>query len=64
MADCCCGDAPIALIFACSGCSNVGQLANDVAVKLSREGHGKMSCLAGVGAHIKSIRELPCSTDS
>lgn len=56
MADCCCGSSsPKALIFACSGCSNVGQLSNDLAIKLTREGFGKMSCLAGVGAHISGF---------
>jgi uncharacterized metal-binding protein len=57
MADSCCcgGNSPKALIFACSGCSNVGQLSNDLAIKLTREGYGKMSCLAGVGAHISGF---------
>jgi uncharacterized metal-binding protein len=54
-ASCCYGGTPAALAFACSGCSNVGQLSNDVAVKLTREGYGKMSCLAGVGAHIRGF---------
>lgn len=38
------------LLFACSGCSNAGQLANDLAVELNRRGIAEMSCLAGVGA--------------
>lgn len=38
------------LVFACSGCSNSGQLANEVALELNRRGIAEMSCLAGVGA--------------
>ena len=40
----------IPILFACSGCSNAGQLANDVALELDRRGVAEMSCLAGVGA--------------
>lgn len=55
MAGSCCGRANTTLIFACSGASNVGQLSNGLAVLLAREGHGKMSCLAGVGAHLSGF---------
>ncbi|MFP5222833.1 MAG: putative zinc-binding protein [Acidobacteriota bacterium] len=37
------------MILACSGGSNVGQLTNQAAVELTREGFGKMFCLAGIG---------------
>ena len=37
------------LVYSCSGCSNVAQLANDIAVWMSREGVAEMSCIAGVG---------------
>lgn len=43
------------LIYACSGCSNVAQLANNVAVRLDRQGLAEMSCIAGVGGGIKSL---------
>lgn len=39
------------LLFPCSGGSNVGQIANTVAVRLTVEGLGSLFCLAGVGAH-------------
>lgn len=42
-------------VYSCSGCSNVAQLANSVAVKLDREGIAKMSCIAGVGGDIASL---------
>lgn len=40
------------LILACSGGSNVGQLSNRAAVELTREGFGKMFCLAGIGGQL------------
>lgn len=45
------------LFFACSGGSNVGQLANDACRELTQEGEGKLFCLAGIGGHISSIVE-------
>ncbi|MFU8785536.1 putative zinc-binding protein [Aliidiomarina sp.] len=49
------GNAQKPLVYSCSGCSNVAQLANDIAVWLSREGVAEMSCIAGVGGHVRSI---------
>jgi uncharacterized metal-binding protein len=46
------------LIYSCSGCSNVAQLANDLAVVMDREGHAQMSCIAGVGANVKGLVAL------
>lgn len=43
------------LIYSCSGCSNIAQLANDVAVKMDREGFAEMSCIAGVGGNVKPL---------
>lgn len=38
------------VVFACSGCSPAGQLANQLALELDRRGIAEMSCLAGLGA--------------
>ncbi len=46
------------LVYSCSGCSNVAQLANDIAVVLDREGHAQMSCIAGVGGNVKGLVKL------
>lgn len=46
------------LIYACSGCSNVAQLANDVAVALDRAGDAEMSCISGVGGGVKKLVNL------
>ena len=53
---CSCGSTDV-LIFSCSGGSNVGQIANEVAKKLMTQGKGKMYCLAGIGGHISGITE-------
>jgi uncharacterized metal-binding protein len=45
------------LIFSCSGGSNVGQLANQAAVELTRSGKGRLFCLAGIGAHHSGMIE-------
>jgi uncharacterized metal-binding protein len=43
------------VVYSCSGCSNIAQLANDVAVKMDREGLAEMSCIAGVGGNVKPL---------
>jgi len=53
-ASCCSNDRDI-LILACSGGSNVGQITNQAAVELTREGFGKMFCLAGVAAGLPNF---------
>ncbi len=47
--------APLPLIYACSGCSNIAQLANQVAIELYREEKAEMSCIAGVGGGVASL---------
>jgi len=43
------------LIFACSGCVDVGEIADRAARKMTKEGAGKMFCLAGIGGRIEPI---------
>ncbi len=50
MAEECCAASDV-LLFPCSGGSNVGQIANQVAIQLNEEGVGTLYCLAGIGAH-------------
>ncbi len=54
---CSCGaEGRTRIIYACSGIgSNVGQLANAAACRLSSEGYGGGSCLAGVGGGIEKL---------
>lgn len=46
------------LVYSCSGCSSVAQLANDLAVQLDREGVAQMSCISGVGGGVNSLVKL------
>jgi uncharacterized metal-binding protein len=63
MANACCTTGNDLMILACSGGSNVGQISNQVAVELTREGVGKMFCLAGIGGQlsgfVQSARDVP-----
>lgn len=43
------------LVYSCSGCSNVAQLANDLAVQLDRSALAEMSCIAGVGGDVPAL---------
>ena len=49
---------PMALVYACSGCSSVAQLANQCAVRLDRTGKAEMSCISGVGGGVASLVKL------
>ena len=53
---CACGEAP-KLIFSCSGGSDVGALTDQAARKLTRDGAGRMYCLAGIGGRVSGIME-------
>jgi uncharacterized metal-binding protein len=52
---CACSSTGPKLIFACSGCADVGELADQTARQLTRDGAGKMTCLAGIGGRVSSI---------
>jgi uncharacterized metal-binding protein len=43
------------LVYSCSGCSDVAQLANEVAVRLDHSGQVEMSCIAGVGGGVPGL---------
>ncbi len=45
------------LIFSCAGSSNVGQIANQAAIKLAQGGVGRYFCLAGIGGHVPGMIE-------
>jgi uncharacterized metal-binding protein len=53
---CACAAAP-KLVFACSGAADVGAVADQAARRLTREGVGKMYCLAGIGGRVSGIVE-------
>ena len=51
---CACGAAS-KLVFACSGAADVGAVADLAARKMTRDGVGKMFCLAGIGGRVPGI---------
>ncbi|WP_299982441.1 putative zinc-binding protein [Desulfobacula sp.] len=51
----CCASEGNIMVLACSGVSNVGQLSNQAAIELTREGLGKMFCLAGIGGQLSGF---------
>lgn len=59
---CTCGGKPT-LIFACSGGSDVGGLADHTARAMGHEGTGRMYCLAGLGGGVTGITETTRSAD-
>ena len=58
MAERCCGsDAPVKLLYACSGAANAGYLADNAARRLAKLGIGKMTCLAAMGGGLSGFLE-------
>jgi uncharacterized metal-binding protein len=43
------------LVYSCSGCSNLAQLSNQVALNLDRTQQAEMSCIAGIGGNVKAL---------
>lgn len=52
--ECGCSTALI-IIYPCSGSSDVGEISDKAARKLSQDGTGKMSCLAGIGGRVSGL---------
>ncbi len=46
---------PTTIVYACSGCSDAGEIADRVARRLTEDGSAQMSCLAGIGGRVKSL---------
>ena len=46
------------LIFACSGAADVGEISDRAARNMSRDGVGKMFCLAGIAGRIQGIMKM------
>lgn len=43
------------VVYACSGCSDAGELADHIARELARSEVAEMSCLAGIGGRVKNL---------
>ncbi len=61
MSNQCCGGTQ--LIFACSGAADVGAIADQAARRLTKDGVGKMFCLAGVGGRVSGIMKTTEAAD-
>lgn len=53
---CSCNATPT-IIFPCSGAADVGELADRTARQLTKDGVGKIYCLAGIGGGVSGIIE-------
>jgi len=53
----------VRLLYSCSGAANTGNLADEIARRLAREGVGKMTCLVSVGAGLPRFLEEAKTAD-
>lgn len=53
----CCAGSSDRLVVACSGASNVGQVTNMTAIRMTQQGLAKMTCLAALGAKLPAYVE-------
>ena len=51
---CACCASPV-LIFSCSGGADTGELADQATREMTRQGIGRMFCLAGIGGKVSGI---------
>ncbi|MCC6820556.1 MAG: putative zinc-binding protein [Verrucomicrobiota bacterium] len=55
---------PFTVVYACSGGSDAGELADRIARQLTREGGAQMACLAGIGGQVNNLvakaESAPC----
>ena len=52
------------LVLACSGGSDVGELADRTARSLKKTGVAKMYCLAGIGGQLPSMVKTAAAADT
>ena len=63
MANECCSEGGIKLLYPCSGAADVGELTDRAVRKLWKEGFATKTCLAGVGADISGFVESAKGAD-
>jgi uncharacterized metal-binding protein len=51
------------LIFACSGAADVGAVADRAARQMTKDGCGRMFCMAGIGGRIDAIMKMTASAE-
>lgn len=56
MTNCTCGEKSVSRnVYACSGCADVGEIADQVSRQLRKDSFAQssMSCITGIAAHMK-----------
>lgn len=61
--ECGCNSSGNRVVMACSGRSNVGQLANEAAKEIGRRGGAEFLCLAAVAARIDTVTQKAKAAD-
>lgn len=46
------------IVYACSGCSNLAQMAHNIALNLDGDGIAEMSCISGVAGKVAPILDM------
>jgi len=46
------------IVYSCSGCSNLAQMAHNISLTLDGDGIAEMSCISGVVGKVKPIMDL------
>ena len=46
------------IVYSCSGCSNLAQIAHDLALNMDKDGIAEMSCISGVIGNVAPIMAL------
>lgn len=46
------------IVYSCSGCSNLAQMAHNISLTLDGDGIAEMSCISGVVGNVKPIMDL------
>lgn len=63
---CCTREQKTNIVYGCSGCADVGEVADQVSRKLRKDGFAahKASCLAGIGAGLTAFIEAAKAADT
>lgn len=46
------------IVYSCSGCSNLAQMAHNISLNLDGDGIAEMSCVSGVAGKVEAIMAL------
>lgn len=49
------------IVYSCSGCSNLAEMAHEIALNLDNDGIAELSCISGVIGNIEPIKDIAYS---